>query len=267
MAEVPLFQPFVDYISLAGDPDVERRVEYVAKVLYALRTAIRNLKDWYKCQRFDRPVPSCLAPTFAPDHSLDGLTIQDRLDYPGRVDGKGRADVRRALFRGTLRRGTDDVPVRVVVKFCFRYGKQVHAALAARKRAPALYFCAPLLCGVTMVVMQHVENGEIAQTKYDRTTLPETVMKDIADALETLRSRGFVHGDVRRPNIVVFEDAGEPHAMLLDFDWAGVDGQVFYPARLNTTGMIEWARGVAPKEPIKTEHDIEMMELLQKIKL
>jgi tRNA A-37 threonylcarbamoyl transferase component Bud32 len=41
-----------------------------------------------------------------------------------------------------------------------------------------------------------------------------------------------VHGDLRDPNIIVCDDNGRVY--LIDFDWSGKEGEVFYPtAKLN----------------------------------
>ena len=49
---------------------------------------------------------------------------------------------------------------------------------------------------------------------------------------------------------------------MIDFDWAGLDGQALYPELLNDSGEIKWADGVAPMAPMRKEHDLEMMQNL-----
>jgi len=47
---------------------------------------------------------------------------------------------------------------------------------------------------------------------------------------EDFHAEGLVHGDLRDANIICKGD----HMMLVDFDWGGKDGEVFYPtANLN----------------------------------
>jgi Ser/Thr protein kinase RdoA (MazF antagonist) len=47
---------------------------------------------------------------------------------------------------------------------------------------------------------------------------------------EDFHAEGLVHGDLRDTNIICKEDC----MMLIEFDWGGKDGEVFYPtAHLN----------------------------------
>lgn len=63
-----------------------------------------------------------------------------------------------------------------------------------------------------------------------------------------------MHGDLRRPNIMTLErERVRMGAMLLDFNWAGENGQVRYPALLNQS-EIAWADGVKPGGPIRIQH-------------
>ena len=47
----------------------------------------------------------------------------------------------------------------------------------------------------------------------------------------------FVHGDLRRPNIMIRNEdisTPSPTPIIIDFDWAGIQGQAKYPSSLNT---------------------------------
>ncbi|CDO74292.1 hypothetical protein BN946_scf184699.g1 [Trametes cinnabarina] len=92
------------------------------------------------------------------------------------------------------------------------------------------------------------------------------MMEDVKTALEVLHAKRLVHGDIRRPNIIpVRRDPENPveiitGAMLVDFDWAGEEGKVYYPILLNPD--IGWAEGVEGGRAIKAEHDWEMWDML-----
>ncbi|KIO17610.1 hypothetical protein M407DRAFT_84822 [Tulasnella calospora MUT 4182] len=95
--------------------------------------------------------------------------------------------------------------------------------------------------------------------------VPERVLKDVGAALRLLHEGGFVFGDLRPPNIVLCErnlqDGGtEQGAMLVDFDWAGKDGEQRYPPSLN--GSIWWPTGVKRGGGMRKEHDDALYLLL-----
>jgi tRNA A-37 threonylcarbamoyl transferase component Bud32 len=47
-----------------------------------------------------------------------------------------------------------------------------------------------------------------------------------------MNAAGFVHGDLRPPNVLVPKNNGDP-LILLDFDWGGQDSVTRYPGNLN----------------------------------
>ena len=47
---------------------------------------------------------------------------------------------------------------------------------------------------------------------------------ELQSLMNGFHEQGFVHGDLRSPNIV-----WEGEFVLLDFDWGGRDGEVYYP--------------------------------------
>ncbi len=74
--------------------------------------------------------------------------------------------------------------------------------------------------------------------------------------LDALNEKNYVHGDLRLPNLIVSDLA--KNVMLLDFDWAGVAGQVKYPDSLNIS-EIDWPHGVCAGAKILQRHDEEML--------
>ncbi|KAL7277910.1 hypothetical protein ACG7TL_008860 [Trametes sanguinea] len=265
-----IVQPFTDYIFLGGDPDAEDRIEHVAQILAAVQTALEELKRWYKDvlsgggepQGANHILPH---PSYARDSDralLSTLQFLDRFQYPGcrrKRPGKSSVDdFQRSLFRARLN-GTE-----VLVKFCFRYGESAHRLLAEHDPplAPRLYACAPLVGGAIMVVMAIVPGGNTAWKQYGLGPLPDSVVRDIEGALKVLEQKGLVHGDVRRPNVVTIQRVdGTTGGMLIDFDWSGKHGEVYYPSLLNQD--VSWQQGIAPGQPIRSEHDWEMWRALQ----
>ena len=79
-----------------------------------------------------------------------------------------------------------------------------------------------------------------------------------------------VHGDIRRPNILYgttfYNDNDRSKQFwLIDFDWAGKDGEVRYPVQLNN--KINWHCEVKVGSVIKCAHDLFMLDnITSKIK-
>jgi serine/threonine protein kinase len=73
-------------------------------------------------------------------------------------------------------------------------------------------------------------------------------------ALVNLHDQGYVHGDVRAPNIIVDKD-DKPR--FIDFDWSHKIGEARYPNSLNPA--INWPRESDGGGLIKAEHELEML--------
>ncbi|KAI8972422.1 hypothetical protein BD414DRAFT_218607 [Trametes punicea] len=274
LTDVFIVQPFTDYIFLGGDPDAGERIERVAKIFVEVRRALDELRLWYQSLRVgggNPEVPSHILPqpTYARESDralLSTLQFLDRFNYPGcrhrRPGRRSVGDFQRSLFHARLN-GAE-----VLVKFCFQYGEQAHRVLAEHDPplAPRLHACVPLVGGVTMVVMDIVPGGKTAWEESRKGSLPDSLIDDIETALHVLGREGLVHGDVRSPNVVLADRAdGKTGGMLIDFDWAGKDGEVRYPSLLNKS--VEWQQGVEDGKPIRSEHDWEMWRALKRGKL
>ena len=58
----------------------------------------------------------------------------------------------------------------------------------------------------------------------------DLVTRNMQKAIELLHNNGYVFGDFRDPNVLAQEGGG---VMLIDFDWAGAEGEATYPPWLN----------------------------------
>jgi hypothetical protein len=70
-----------------------------------------------------------------------------------------------------------------------------------------------------------------------------------------LRAAGYVHGDLRAANILVRQGEGRrsTEVRLLDFDWAGREGEARYPLTRNSD--LPWAPGSEAGGVILAAHD------------
>ena len=109
-----------------------------------------------------------------------------------------------------------------------------------------------------MVVMEYLNPSQYQPFRLssDKEAIPEVTKSHII----ALHERGYVHGDIRRPNILIGADNA---VKLVDFDWAGKIREARYPphVNLNLDGLDrpDWVEG---EKLITVEHDLEMVKLL-----
>ena len=113
----------------------------------------------------------------------------------------------------------------VIIKFAQRYSIELHEFCANSGHAPRILAFERLPGGWYAVAMEYIESG----VSITRSPLLPTHRNRWAEELKCLvdkiHSKGLVHGDLRDANILCKGDS----LMLVDFDWGGKDGEVFYP--------------------------------------
>lgn len=258
-------QPLTEYIWLGHHPQQDRRLTRMTQVFNAISISIRELRTYYGSQR-DRLIGR--PPTLIDDmrffpHARQygaGETIV-RFEYSGFM---GDLRVTRPIFNASTEEGED-----IVVKFSERYNIGAHRMLAAEGLAPRVlsYEAPPSSGGYHTIVMEHLHSLSLKEYLSSHPNIKaselETVRSDISRALEILHDDGLVFGDLRAPNILVVEqDDGEPHGMLVDFDWCSQENVGRYPAGLNQNRWIQWAEGVEKGGLMQKRHDLEMFEKL-----
>ena len=160
------------------------------------------------------------------------------------------------LYRATF----GDSATEVVVKFTGQYGEAAHRLLSDVNLAPKLHWCGPIIGGLTMVVMEHLEGSESIwqmQECLKPKPVADAVLKDAKGALKLLHKNGLVFGDFRDTNVVVSKGRG----FLVDFDWAGKDGEDRYPAALNRSN--KWHPEVRAHGVMRKAHDDWQLEQLE----
>ena len=266
----PIVQRLTDYIWLAHSRHIDdARALHIARVLWALSRALRRLEEYYAKLSTPADHKARFFPLATQFTEGGGQTVEfDYVDVLG--FGPPEASV---AFRARERTGARR---ELVVKFAERYGEAAHRLLADAGLAPALLYCGDVWqsgperdgCGsVRMVVMEYVE-GRSAPEVFGNEELPADVLAEVRRAVELMHSHvpPLVHGDVRKPNIVIAESVVDGdtdfagRVKIVDFDWAGVQGEARYPLNLSTN--IRWADGVRDHALITVDHDKEMVERL-----
>lgn len=151
---------------------------------------------------------------------------------------------------------------KLCIKFVHRYSPEAHLKCADMGFAPALRGFQPIPGGWYMVVMDCLDRGEYCD--FADSPNQESFETEIREKVGRLHQASFVHGDIRSSNIMVKKDSS-PGIKLVDFDWAGIIGEVRYPANVNME--IRRPSGVGDNELIMAEHDIQMIDFMFETRL
>ena len=77
---------------------------------------------------------------------------------------------------------------------------------------------------------------------------------NILKAVNILHSLGFVHGDLRGPNILL---GPNDDVKLIDFDWSGKVGEAEYPESLSQ--FVNWHQDAGFHKKIYPSHDLHLV--------
>lgn len=230
--------------------DVEMRV-MAARFFGAFNLAIKKLMHYYQNTLQTLQVqPQVEFPYKSEYQSLeDHATIVFKYEYQPMAD--------KLLFFGETKDGS-----KKCIKFTRSYSKDVHLCCA-------IYGCAPTMRGFEiipggwyMVIMDTIDLN-IYRPYSNRTTdirFPDAarLCSKVTEVVKHLHRQGLVHGDLRDTNLLVRTD-GELGFMVVDFDWAGKEGEVTYPINVNHID-IKRPDGARDGLPIQKAHDLEMLD-------
>ena len=229
----------------------------LARFLTCLKRAVNELIDWYTQKQSSRPF------TRFPTAFMTG---EVSIKYQ-KVKKEGK------LFEAVNEKSGERCFVKVSAQ---RYGKKPHQFLidtfAGQKVAPKVLFDDEnLFFGSHFVVLEYLDDYVTLDKYYDDNEFVpssrfDDIFKRLSILIDTLHQNGFVHGDLRTPNILIHTDLSsriEDAVVLIDFDWSGEEGKVFYPSSLNLD--LEWASGVRPIAPILKKHDTEMLGKIEQL--
>jgi serine/threonine protein kinase len=254
-----IVQRLTDYLWVGLDSVLnESHITRVARAFYALKVNLKRLTSYYESlgPTDDLPADSRFFPSITA-YSHDDERV--KFKYVGYLEDGSDCI--------TLHARTETTPAQdIVVKFVDRYGRKAHEILAKQDLAPKLlYYGSPGFKGdgpsyqsIFMVVMEYVDGDTLAVAKQTMSEeLVEKVRSEVSRALDLLHSCELVFGDLRPPNIMITEGS---KVKLIDFNWAGVDGQAKYPPLISTA--ITWPEGVEALAVMRKEHDMNMLEQL-----
>lgn len=147
----------------------------------------------------------------------------------------------------------------IIVKFGIgHYGVEAHQAAAKAGLAPALLDHSQLAGGWWMVVMEPLQDGFKPCDEFD--TLDKSCQEVITETLRRFHDLGFVHGDLRDTNVFVrlYQDQWE--SQIIDYDWAGKEGDVVYPIGVYINDFVWRPKRYMDGDKITSEHDDKTLE-------
>jgi hypothetical protein len=212
----------------------------IARLFLALRESLKELDTFYK--EMEMQAACILWPSI---REYQGMQFQ----YIKRLLPGSRS---KAVFKGRM------VPNNelIVIKFTNTYSVDAHRLLENEGLAPRLrYFSGEDKAfrkpgGLEMVIMDFVEEDTNSNLTTQR-------LRDVRRAINLLHEQDYVFGDLRDANVLKLKN---DHAMLVDFDWSGKEGQALYPMGLNT--HITWPPEGKVGMPILKAHDEFMFKHL-----
>ncbi len=222
---------------------VNDRANYlkIARHFSALRNAVVSLFDWYSSQRACMPLKQAVHPYLC---AIDVFrwTYIERM-----VAGQN-------VYRVRLH---TDPECLAIVKFAQQYSIEAHGFCADLKVAPKIYAQTTLAHGWQCIVMEYIE-----AVPWSLKLPPEVHLSYVSlvkAAVGKMHENGLVHGDLRTNNILWRRDSGGAVVVwLVDFDFAGRDGEATYPPDLNLT--INWHGEVKAFCKVRKEHDLYMID-------
>ena len=149
----------------------------------------------------------------------------------------------------------------MAVKFTRMYSTEVHEFLAQKNMAPKLFNISEIECGWKVIEMEYIQGKTLHECQQSlSTTQKQNIRRCLISTVQDMATSNFVHGDLRRPNIMIRNEdisSPSPTTIIIDFDWAGTQGQAKYPSSLNT--KVAWPVGTTPRAVIMCDHDREMI--------
>lgn len=232
-----------------GDSDLEHGVERVAQILQVIKECLDELEQFYvnlKPTPLQGLVHSPHFRQYKHKEDVFQLTYVERL-VPDCTD--------RIILKAEARNCTTEETSIVVVKFTNAYSREGHELLARHSLAPALrYYGRPDDVYMVVIVMDFVEGEPMNGPLKD-----ENQIQLLRQAITLVHGKGLVLGDLRGPNVLI--DSNK-HIQLIDLDWCGPEGSMYYPSDINLGPGMEWHPEVMGGEVIKKEHDYYMFKLL-----
>ncbi|KAJ7615101.1 hypothetical protein DFH06DRAFT_1013707 [Mycena polygramma] len=223
---------------------------HAARVFSAYRSAFLKIGEYRSISPDDLPDPEY--PDVCTYKSLSDGSMQ-QFQYLSPVPDK-------LLFHA---QGKNDHQQKLMVKFTQCYSQDLHRFCATAGFAPKLLGCEAIGAGWNIVVMQDLTSTHSIVS--DAGQVPTALIHRFKDFVADMHQNGFVHGDIRAPNVLMSDDA-QGELLLIDFDWGGKDSVAKYPGNLHpilqNDPVLKRPHDAQGGGPITKEHDMGMLNML-----
>jgi serine/threonine protein kinase len=253
-ADKPMLEPLTPmflFHTNCHDGDASRPL---VRALGAMKRAFKSLKEYY----------TRLSTTLPMDRKFFADPEFPYPNYYTTVDGEvefqylQRLDPEKLLFLCSKMKNS----TKLFVKFTQRYSKDAHQYCADNGVAPKLYAVKDLPGGWLMVVMEYLEMNSYQALATWRRHERSSFKAGVRKAVEVLHEGCFVHGDIRDANMMVargWDNENDAQSVkLVDFDWAGRNGDTTYPPNVN---YMDISRPMDARDgmPVMRRHDLRML--------
>ncbi|RIB23831.1 hypothetical protein C2G38_2013742 [Gigaspora rosea] len=242
--EKPLIEPLTAFEPLIFIND-RTHLEKIARLFMALHIGCNDLTKYYKSLS---------------NSILKTVDSQRFFPYVGDFIYKEKLfnDPHKLIWKAGTKQGQ-----KIIVKFSHKYNDYAHKVCYEIGKAPELFFVSNTINGFYMIIMGYVDGQKL----YDCDDLDiseyKKIIDDIGVAISHLHSKNIVFADLRDSNILVIKDEnGTYHGILIDFDWAGTDNVEYYPSFMNPD--INWPLRAEDGMKLKKEHDMYWLDVLKK---
>ena len=235
---------------LVPQPNDNLAMYNIARTLKALSISMRRLEDYY-CSLSLSSTPT----SRSPDDQSRFPAFTSCEEKPN-VRLRYTKEIKTHVFRAKWIVGASEH--NVIVKFAQSYCSEAHSILASANFAPELLYTGSVGRFV-VVVMKDLGDPAVHLKDYlaNHPDEKQGLLDEFRQAVSTLHSSDFVHGDLRSSNILL---AGKK-VQIIDFDWAEKSGRARYPLYLNHVDVC-WPEGASDGLPITKEHDMYWIQEL-----
>eukprot|EP01032_Pedospumella_encystans_P014862 gene14862-17046_t len=256
-----VIDPAVGFLPMLVNPHDAHSMVRIAQILRATKVCLHELDAYYRNELTEVPESERIQLAFPYMRHFvctflgQAVTVHfqylRQLVHPKLVFLVKVTHVQHTLSDEQSSRFPLQVGAKFVIKFTRTYCKEAHIHCYNHNfGAPELYGIGPLPGGWLYVCMEYIERMSWLDLMYRR-----DVKEALRGLVAHLHSANYVHGDIKRMNVLVTEPPEKPpRVCLCDFDWAGLEGVAKYPAFI--TPDISLPDGVEDLKPILKEHDM-----------
>ncbi|KAH7098894.1 hypothetical protein BKA62DRAFT_673995 [Auriculariales sp. MPI-PUGE-AT-0066] len=233
----PVIEQLTPWIPLRYRPTVPPRpdsvapthdqIQYIARVIVALRKCSDDLLEYYKTTLVSMPERTEFA---VPWPHLTKIS-----DYEDRTAQ----------------------PISVIVKFTYRYCREAHDVFMPKVLRLGSCSAWDETVAQMVVMYEYIDATKVDHTRQQLSW--DQSVSQLEDAVKAMHQKGFVHGDLRGPNILL---DGNNAPMIIDFDWAGRADSLhtIYPGNICLDSSYKLHTDVCPGGRILPEHDDHLVK-------